>query len=220
MASRTDNAAQAQDIIKRAEETQAFNGIPGQLSPSEHLPSIARSLKGIKPLSSELNLGEALLVRNALLRANADAPVMTAVPHPPLPAKEAITVRAAVATPGLGDILDEVLKGLKVIGTTADDIKTFVNGTTATLKWWGWTISLTEEATLSLIRVLDNDLPSLLTVAAALLTSVPALTAIAAILKIVEVALVAWINAEDKAQHHGVTIHGYLWIAVVVEPNK
>ncbi len=130
-----------------------------------------------------------------------------------------VTTASASSQGGLEALLKKVFDDLKVIGTTAEDIRKFVQGATASLAWWGWTLSLTEESTQSLVNLLNNDLPALLAVAGALIGSVPPLAAIAAILKIMESILVAWINAEDRAKK-GVMLHGYLWIAVFVEANK
>jgi hypothetical protein len=219
MSSGSENANHVLEIIKKAETSKAFQGNPGVLSPSLEVYRTIATFKGPTGPLPGLNLGESLLVQNALKQTNYAAPVLTAAPSFMFSQSKTGTMRSrALIDSGLAGIIDEVIKGLTTIGTTKADITRFLAGTAATLNWWGWTLVLTQDATEALINLLDNDLPGLLAIATALLASVPELAAIAAILKIVELALVAWIKAEDKDKK-GVIINGYLWIAVVVTPN-
>ena len=197
MASGTSNVSELEAIIQKAENGLVLGTVPGALSLAPSLAMTAAAPAAAPPAA--LTAGEALLVQNAIQRANAAAPVAA----------------APGAAPNIPGIIDAVFGGLTKVASTPADIKALAAGADATLKWWGWTLDLSDHAAKALQHLLANDLAGLLAIATALAALSPPLAAIAAIVGAVANGLSAWIAAENSAGK-GVRIRGYLWVGVLV----
>jgi hypothetical protein len=202
MPSGSANAQLLKAIIDKAEQGKAVLGTaPGTFSVVPTVAAVASAPTAPTAQGAVLSPGEAALVQNAVSRANDAGPVLSAAPD----------------AKGAAGIIDAVVKGLTNVANTPQDIKTLVAGATASLHWWGWTLSLNETATVALESLLTTDIGGLAAVATALAAISPVLAAVAAIVTAVATGLGAWIKAEDAAKK-GVSIHGYLWVGVWVQP--
>ena len=204
----TKDVVQLQAVVDAVKDTGMISGMPGTFTISA-LYSVATTVMDIDgggkgtPLSP-LN---AALVHAAIKKSN-DAARAT-----PSAASGKPTGASTSAT-----LIDRILEGIPVIGSTSQDIRDIESGAEATLNWWGWSLNLNESATQAMRRLLNNDLETVAKILMALAAISAPLAAAGAVLKLAAGALAAWISDEDT-RHDGVTIAGYLWVGVKVTGN-
>ena len=128
----------------------------------------------------------------------------------------ATAAAAAPATPGVS-IINDILNGLPKVTTTPQDIEDLINGSSGTINWWGWTLTMNETATKGFESLLGSDVPGLLAIVTAIGATCPSLLAAGAIATAVSEGFNAWMKAEDRGT--GVVIRGYMWIAPWVGTN-
>ena len=207
----TSNAQLYQSLVQNVDGFGMVSGTPGSFSISL-LHSVAAARAGqmapeglaVAPLTP----AQAGLVQTAVAKSN------TAATTTPSAASGQAT---AASTPTSTTIINAVLQGLQDIGSIPQDIQTLEAGTKGTLHWWGWSADLNEAATKAFLSLLtaDEGIGTILTGLGAV--SAP-LAAVGAILGVVAKGYDSWITSVDTNQK-GVTLNGWLWIAVTVAAN-
>jgi hypothetical protein len=212
-ASGSSNAEQLASIIQTIDSQNIVVGAPGAWSLAlPHTAITAQFLAGLPvtgtPAPATPTPGQLSLAQSAANKSNAAAAAT------PSAASGAPTTANTAAS-----IINNVAGGITNIASIPADIKTVEAGATATLKWWGWTLQLNESATTAFERLLGTDVASCVTIASALAAISAPLAAVAGIISAVATGVDTWVTAEDKkGGNRGVTMKGYLWAGLWVEP--
>jgi hypothetical protein len=206
----TANALQLQSLVDAVDISGMVAGRPGSLTLSvPHLMAVSFSAAAPNSAAAAaapqpLTAGQAALVQAAVTQANAAA---------------LITPSAASGNPTTANTpastIQNMVKGVTMIAATPGDLKQLEAGATATLQWWGWTLKLNESSTQALSKLLVNDMAGLTALTKALAPISAPLAATNSMVSAVAAGLHTWISKQDHG--HGVVIHGYLFVGLLVE---